>query len=176
LLTAVAIALARGWSMSSRALSAASDKAGSVRAIRPSCTIHSSSAIEDTASITSSDGSSRNNLASIGRASILPLKLDGFRGSQRVGGEWATRAVAPKRPAIKSPEALRFKVLSSDVRCRGPIGGSGAPFLVATQVACCRSATKTLDPRSLEDLLRDDAYLPPRRSADVAPEKFAAST
>jgi len=59
--------------MSSRALSAASDKAGSVRAIRPSCTIHSSSAIEDTASITSSDGSSRNNLASIGRASILPI-------------------------------------------------------------------------------------------------------
>ena len=71
--SAVAMALARGWSMSSRALSAASDKAGSVRAIRPSCTIHSSSAIEDTASITSSDGSSRNNLASIGRASILPI-------------------------------------------------------------------------------------------------------
>jgi hypothetical protein len=36
-----------------------------VRAIRPSCTTHSSSAIEDTASITSSDGSSRNNLSSI---------------------------------------------------------------------------------------------------------------
>src|SRR5579864_1132424 len=63
---AVAIALARGWSMPSSALSAASDKAGTVRAIRPSCTKHSSSAIDDTASINSSDGSSRNNLANIG--------------------------------------------------------------------------------------------------------------
>jgi hypothetical protein len=30
-----------------------------------------------------------------------------------------------------------------------------------------------MDLRSLEDLLRDDAYLPPRRSADVAPETVA---
>ena len=59
--------------MPSSALSAASDKAGRVRAIRPSCTMHSSSATDETASITSSDGSSRNNLANIGRASILPI-------------------------------------------------------------------------------------------------------
>ena len=70
---AVAIALARWWSILSNVLSAASDKAGIDRAIRPSRTMHSSSATEDTASINSSEGSSRNRLASIGGASILPI-------------------------------------------------------------------------------------------------------
>ena len=41
--------------------------------MRPSRTMHSSSATEDTASITSSEGPSRNRLASIGRASVLPI-------------------------------------------------------------------------------------------------------
>ncbi len=70
---AAAIAVARWWSIFSNALRAASDKAGLDRAIRPSRTIHSSSAIGDTASITSSDGSSLNRPASMGRASILPI-------------------------------------------------------------------------------------------------------
>ena len=70
---AIAIALARWWSILSNASSAASDKAGLDRAIRPSRTIHSSSAIGDTASITSSDGSILNRRASIGRASIPPI-------------------------------------------------------------------------------------------------------
>ena len=70
---AIAIALARWWSILSNASSAASDKAGLDRAIRPSRTIHSSSAIGDTASITSSDGSILNRPASIGRASIPPI-------------------------------------------------------------------------------------------------------
>ena len=71
---AVAIALARGWSISSSAWGAASDRLGSVRAIRPSCTMHSSSAIDETASITSPQGSSRNSLARIGRASVRPIR------------------------------------------------------------------------------------------------------
>ena len=70
---AVAIALARWWSILSNVSSAASDKAGVDRAMRPSRTMHSSSATEDTASITSSEGPSRNRLASIGRASVLPI-------------------------------------------------------------------------------------------------------
>ena len=70
---AIAIALARWWSILSNASSAASDKAGLDRAMRPSRTMHSSSATGDTASITSSDGSSRNRRAIIGRASILPI-------------------------------------------------------------------------------------------------------
>ena len=70
---AIAIALARWWSILFNASSAASDKAGLDRAMRPSRTMHSSSATGDTASITSSDGSSRNRRAIIGRASILPI-------------------------------------------------------------------------------------------------------
>jgi hypothetical protein len=71
--TANATVLARGWSMFSNALSAASDKGDVDRAMRPSRTMHSSSAMTDTASITSSEGPWRNRLASIGRASILPI-------------------------------------------------------------------------------------------------------
>ena len=70
---AIAIALARGSSILSNVLSAASDKADVDRAMRPSSTMHSSSATDDTASNTSSEGSSRNRLASVGRASILPI-------------------------------------------------------------------------------------------------------
>ena len=70
---AVAIARARWWSILSNVFSARSDKSGVDRAIRPSSTMHSSSATDDTASITSSEGSSRNRLASVGRASILPI-------------------------------------------------------------------------------------------------------
>jgi hypothetical protein len=76
------------------------------------------------------------------------------------------------------------------MRWRGPrrviAGGSrGAPSLhnssrvlpIGNQTAglCCyaRSGVLTMNPRSLEELLRDDAYLPPRRSADVAAETVA---
>jgi len=65
---------ARWSSTFSRPLSAASAKAELDRAIRPSNTKHSSSAIDATASITSSDGSSSSKLLRIGRASILPIR------------------------------------------------------------------------------------------------------
>jgi hypothetical protein len=44
--------------------------------------------------------SMHNGLEAFGTA--RRLKLDGFRGSQRVVSEWATDAVAPKRPAISN--------------------------------------------------------------------------
>ena len=47
---AIAIAVARWWSMFSNAFSATSDRAGFDRATRPSRTMHSSSATDDTAS------------------------------------------------------------------------------------------------------------------------------
>ncbi len=71
---AAAMATARTWSVFSRLISAASARTDLDRAIRPSNTAHSSSAIDDTASIASSDGSSRNRLLRIGRASILPIR------------------------------------------------------------------------------------------------------
>ena len=71
---AAAMMTARAWSMFSRLARAESDSTDPDRAIRPSNTAHSSSAIGDVASITSSDGSSRSRLLSLPRASILPIR------------------------------------------------------------------------------------------------------
>ncbi len=60
--------------MAFRASFAAPANPGLLRAIRPSCTMQSSSATDETASITSSVGSSRSRCVSIGRASILPAR------------------------------------------------------------------------------------------------------
>jgi hypothetical protein len=80
--------------MSSRALSAASDKAGSVRAIRPSCTIHSSSAIEDTASITSSDGSrARKSAAAISKR---PARTNCSASAATIASSFRIRSNCPE--------------------------------------------------------------------------------
>jgi hypothetical protein len=71
---APAMVTARSSSTFSRLLSAASAKTEPDRAIRPSNTKHSSSAIDDTASITSSDGSSCSKVLRMRRDSILPIR------------------------------------------------------------------------------------------------------
>ena len=60
--------------MFSRLAKAASASTDPDRAIRPSNTVHSPSAIGDVASITSSDASPRSRLFSLARASILPIR------------------------------------------------------------------------------------------------------
>jgi hypothetical protein len=72
--TAPAMATARSSSTFSRLLSASSAKTELDRAIRPSNTKHSSSAIDETTSITSSDGSSCSKLLRKGRDSVLPIR------------------------------------------------------------------------------------------------------
>src|SRR5258707_2318188 len=71
---AAAMPAARASSTFSRLMRAASARAGLDRAMRPSNTAHSSSAIDDTASMTSSDGSSRSRPLRTGRVSLLPIR------------------------------------------------------------------------------------------------------
>src|ERR1700730_19293348 len=71
---AAATAAALASSILSRLASAASARIDLDRAIRPSNTTHSASAIDEIASITSSDGSSRSRLLSLERASVLPIR------------------------------------------------------------------------------------------------------
>ena len=65
---------ARAWSAFSKPTSAALARTDPERAIRPSKTAHSSSTIEDAASITSSAGASRSSPLRVGRASIFPIR------------------------------------------------------------------------------------------------------
>ena len=87
---------ARAWSMFSRLASAASASTDPDRAIRPSNTAHSSSAIGVTASITSSDGSWRSRVLSLPRASIFPIR------PRAQAADVATRWSRSSRRSIKS--------------------------------------------------------------------------
>jgi hypothetical protein len=69
-----AMVRARAWSEFSKLTSAALARTDPDRAIRPSKTAHSSSTIDDTASITSSAGASRSSALRMGRASIFPIR------------------------------------------------------------------------------------------------------
>jgi hypothetical protein len=93
---AAVMTTARAWSMFSRLASAASASADPDRAIRPSNTAHSSSAIGDTASITSSDGSSRSRDLSLPRASSFPIR------PSAQAADVATRWSRSSRRSIKS--------------------------------------------------------------------------
>jgi hypothetical protein len=88
------VALAR--SILSRLASATSARIDLDRAIRPSNTTHSASAIDEIASITSADGSSRSRLLSWERASILPI---------RPSAHAADIATPPLRSSRRSSEA-----------------------------------------------------------------------
>lgn len=138
----IAIALARWWSILSNVFSAASDKAGLDRAMRPSRTMHSSSATDDTASITSSEGSARNRPASIGRASILPIcprahaadfATAWFRSSRRS----VITAMSPGRRQAQRQALARTSGSACRRRDRKTSSGS---------VACSCAATATARP------------------------------
>ncbi len=110
--------------------------------MRPSRTIHSSSATDDTASITSSDGSSRNRLAIIGRASILPicprahaadLATAWFRSSRR---SIITAISSGRRQAQRQALA---RMSGSTCRRRDPKTSAG-------RLACSCAATATARP------------------------------
>ena len=72
--------------MDSRAEIAAADSIGLVRATRPSCTMHSSSATGQMASMTSSVGSKRSRRVRSGRPAMFPARPNAQAAAAATGG------------------------------------------------------------------------------------------
>jgi len=124
---AAATAAALASSILSRLASAASARIDLDRAIRPSNTTHSASAIDEIASITSSDGSSRSRLLSLERASVLPIRPSAH------AADIATPRLRSSRRSIRS------KISSGNGRAQRQA------LARTTGSGCCNSCRKAAD-------------------------------
>jgi hypothetical protein len=126
--------------------------------MRPSCTMQSSSASDETASMTSLVGASRSCRASIGSASILPARPNAqaaatatglWRSSSRSSNSGTTSACGlAHRQAAARTDASLWRSSGSDAA-----GGRRHPRCTAAWTASCRAGPCT----TLSTMMRDTA-------------------